>query len=131
MICAQEWSGGFEILDRSAESSKDIASHVTFLFIKPRSINPQFKAATTNTGCHIGRSHVLLPLALASNVTSASLSGHVLATSSVVSGCHLNCHMFLFFKCHSTNVLSFTCSKPLYQLTFFEFPLQRGFHQGM
>ena len=55
MICAQEWSGGVEILDRSAESSKDIASHVTFLFIKPRSINPQFKA---RPGHHYRMSHL-------------------------------------------------------------------------
>ena len=87
----------------SGVGSKDIASHVTFLFIKPRSINPQFKARPQDVA--FARSHVL---------SHRSLSGHLLSTSNVW-GSHLNCHMFWFFKYRlSPNVSHFTCDKPLH-----------------
>ena len=47
---------------RSSGSSKDIASHVAFLFINPRSINPHFKATTGchSRGCFVEHRHKML-----------------------------------------------------------------------
>ena len=83
---------------RSSGSSKDIASHVAFLFINPRSINPHFKATTGchSRGCFVEHRHKMLHFSITDvlfDITFYQIIAHQRIWTEL--SCPLSCCMFL------------------------------------